>query len=776
MKRDNNENNEVKVGVGYPAFQLAKALANEAATVSQNSKSAKWIQAIKGMLSGDIKVGERTPVKSIPAWATLEVLTGGFATGNLLAGGKLTNYECELLEKLNLKEDKNARLNLNQYFITEEGVCELQRVLENGCYVISVPEEAALLCIAALLKKDNPKDAQKILEEITPFFDRIRFYPKQTTETVELPESGEVFVQSVGQVKAGLNKDKQNKLIIGQKNSIEVWRPFYDEMIDLLVDSYSIRLSSCADSNSSDVRPFSRINIEWLEKREELLIKYESLKSSVPLSKKWSKSGSQFAKLLEAITQFSSESVFLEKHAKYVHQAVQRYLKKHGLKNSESRRAMRELQQLQCKAPEHRYLKKVLVERLSDLEQFKGLTEIDGVSHNTTENETLRGKIPVNTSMPNYLVKKLERAKVDSIENLIKKRVITSGDTVAGLLPQISGDVLSDAFKDENLKRLFRNVYVSFRKRRSLLLLNLQSQVKIGEIPWLKALERYRDVSVDVKSTAERVLEEIVKIALFNFPQAIIPNKLLQELRSLLQRSELDLPMVDEVAADIFMGEFSSKFAKSAFIAARHLKGSLYEKYYAIDYSQILEECAPSNGAWTSRQANSFSKICNERVSSRSNYGWSVAANGVVIEQQQIITTQNMAQLLGLFDLKLQARENIEKAVMSCFSWICRRQQMKITDYHAKLVMVKNTAYAWRQMILFLSQFDREEQIRITKQLQAYLDQQTEVFREKFDPILSRLSDLVNDEEPRIGYIFTGWTTVTHRLLREKNEQNSNCS
>ena len=38
-----------------------------------------------------------------------------------------------------------------------------------------------------------------------------------------------------------------------------------------------------------------------------------------------------------------------------------------------------------------------------------------------------------------------------------------------------------------------------------------------------------------------------------------------------------------------------------------------------------------------------------------------------------------------------------------CFQWACRRQQMKIAEWHARLTLVKNTAYAWRQMVFFLA-------------------------------------------------------------------------
>lgn len=40
------------------------------------------------MNNGVINVGSRRPV-NVPEWVTLEVVTGGFATGKYLAGGEI---------------------------------------------------------------------------------------------------------------------------------------------------------------------------------------------------------------------------------------------------------------------------------------------------------------------------------------------------------------------------------------------------------------------------------------------------------------------------------------------------------------------------------------------------------------------------------------------------------------------------------------------------------------------------------------------------------------
>jgi hypothetical protein len=58
---------------------------------------------------------------------------------------------------------------------------------------------------------------------------------------------------------------------------------------------------------------------------------------------------------------------------------------------------------------------------------------------------------------------------------------------------------------------------------------------------------------------------------------------------TLAKQADLDVPIVGEVAADIFMGEFTQKYADAAITAAELLQDSLYERYYDIDYSTFLK-------------------------------------------------------------------------------------------------------------------------------------------------------------------------------------------
>src|SRR5262245_31627598 len=91
------------INPGYALGQLARVLTTRSqheqpeARARAEARADRWQQVLRGMLDGTHTPGSRTPIRDVPAWATLEVVKGGFATGNLLAGGPLQPHEMALL-------------------------------------------------------------------------------------------------------------------------------------------------------------------------------------------------------------------------------------------------------------------------------------------------------------------------------------------------------------------------------------------------------------------------------------------------------------------------------------------------------------------------------------------------------------------------------------------------------------------------------------------------------------------------------------------------------
>ena len=157
MMSERDEGN-FSVNPGYANWQLAKAL--RTAETSDNADTRdralarveKWQQVFNNIASGSVSYGSRTPIKDVPVWATPEVVTGGFVTGNLLAGGPLLNHEKEIALSAGLNVSESyLRKSLNLWFVTDDGLAMLNDMLHSGKYKVQVPEEAALLTVALLL-------------------------------------------------------------------------------------------------------------------------------------------------------------------------------------------------------------------------------------------------------------------------------------------------------------------------------------------------------------------------------------------------------------------------------------------------------------------------------------------------------------------------------------------------------------------------------------------------------------------------------------------------
>ncbi len=156
---------------GYVLGQLARALATGATHADPEvraraeRKVEAWKQVFQGMLTGALQVGARLPVAGAPAWATLEVVQGGFATGTLLAGGDLQPHERDLLARLPAVPAGSERAALNAFYLSDDGLAELQRLLASGCYRVHVPEEGALLVVAWLVQHHHGDAARNLLDE-----------------------------------------------------------------------------------------------------------------------------------------------------------------------------------------------------------------------------------------------------------------------------------------------------------------------------------------------------------------------------------------------------------------------------------------------------------------------------------------------------------------------------------------------------------------------------------------------------------------------------------
>jgi hypothetical protein len=268
---------------------------------------------------------------------------------------------------------------------------------------------------------------------------------------------------------------------------------------------------------------------------------------------------------------------------------------------------------------------------------------------------------------------------------------------------------------DPALAGLYEQAYAAFRRRRGLLLLNLESQVRFGELPWITALEPCRSPQRS-GAAARRALEQAVMLAVTAFPHALLPNPLVRELAALAGQAEIPLPLTEEVAADIFTGAFTVKWRLAAAAASRVMGGTLYGNYYDLPPESLWTARPRTAVQWGREIAVDFAELCDGRAAEAGAAGSRAARNGAVLEQSQILTTHNLAVLIDGLNLEDQLREQAPELARQALTWTVRRLSQPASQ-HAALIQVKNAAYAWRQALYLLSYCDPAYQLAQARQL-----------------------------------------------------------
>ena len=699
-------------GEKYAFLNLTKAL-----SAGSKKRVRQWRDVIAAMKLGELTVGSRTPVAGMPKWATPEVVRGGFATIAFAAGGDLQPHEIDLAEELSLlKSDaSHVRLALNNWHLTDEGLERLRTQATSGGFIAQTPEETALLTIALLLQ-DMPGSAEAVLSEITPFFDRLRFYPAPG----EVQNVDGAFVRTVKEVREQLSGKRPRSQIVIQHNTLTRWIPLYDRLIDLLAEHGR-------HNWNSDVN-------EWFRDYDRA--------SSEPTALRWMKESGQFQRGRRALIKLRDGDEVPKGMLRDVQTIVRRHRSRYG--EAGARSAYRESQLEQDVKVWHDAVAQIVATRLGILPPDIGIAEPSAISGPIKPDEAIEGA-PSGELLPKSFTHSIHSARMAPIDELVQGGQIAAPEILAKVLPQITSGIYADGLPTKAETEVCRRLYRAFNNRRSLLLLNLESQVRLEELPWAQALLQRRAGGSDGQAVARQALTELVRLSLTHFPHVIFPNPLIQEFSALSKLAGMDIPFTNEIAADIFMGAFSAQFLKAANISLSYYKDTLYARYYALP--------AP-------RRDLRLAEICARRAGLSSTNSWSVASNGMILEQQQIITSHNLAQVVSALDLR---DLSFGEMARHCFEWISRRQQTPLTEWRAKLQMTKNTAYAWRQMVAFMSELSSEEQCETLAEIQKTAVEQSSDFQTRFTPALTGLERAIaGDQALAPDQVFLGWVQGRH--------------
>ncbi|MEV0698540.1 hypothetical protein AB0I53_11565 [Saccharopolyspora sp. NPDC050389] len=700
---------------GYAAAQWAKAVARTAEDAGDSAleKVRRWEDVLAGMASGQIAVGARTPVADTPAWVTLEVAHGGFATGRYLAEAPLSEDEAARLAELPAgAPGESDRDRLNLWYLGDAGRAELLQALRSGRYRVEVPEEAALAVAVLLLDAGFAEQTLELVAELRPLMHRLRFSPR--LEPAARPAGMAVRLVPVSEAVAALRVVRMPAQLATMRETLGVWNPLYDRLVELWCSTVDGELPQLDEHGS--VRggwPCRRWPADWAYERARWLDDYAEACRNHPPSGRHAKRKSNFTRLLGALQACPDDSAALSpREVGWIRRALANSVTRHG--GPGARDEVRARQAGAVTAPTYAALAELLAARLGGYPADGGVPSLDPIAAAVSEQDTAAGEIPLGTAIPAHLVEKAARALEAPVDELVRRGVITSGDVLARVLPQLTSRFASADLDDPALAELFEQTYTAFRRRRSLLLLNLEHQVSFDELPWVRSLDCCRSSRPNGELAAYRALQQGTMLALTSFPHALLPNPLIREIGALATLAGVRHPLVDEVAADIFMGTFTKKWRDAAELASRTMSGTLYAAYYDL----------PSESQWAQpsrkrmrRTADDFAELCAERAGEAGSSGNFVARNGAVLEQSQILTTHNLAVLVHGLDLTDQVRERAPELARRTFDWVVRRLAQRTDDHHAALIQVKNVAYAWRQAIFLLGFCDPEVQLSQVREL-----------------------------------------------------------
>ncbi|MFK4107141.1 hypothetical protein [Streptomyces sp. NPDC002176] len=752
------------VSSAYPEAQLARAfttaLTHEDADTRRRAdvRGQRWRQVLAGMTTGRLSIGTRTPVNGLPPWVTPEVVRGGFATGTASAGGPLQVHETEAARNLGVTAERRA---LFTHCLTEPGLAWLWARLDNGDYEIGVPEEAALLTMAWLVRHGETGAALNLVAELEPLADRLRFLPRPATGPTP-DATAAVHRRTVSDAVGTLERRRPNPAVEAQREALAVWQPFSDELL-------THWLRTARDGRVLERAP----EAHWLAHGEALLNRYRLLAAEHTRCTKHRNPKENLGILRGALEEVVAGRELDTRRLGLLRHAVVSMVRRRGIPGSTAHTALRRRQSEQAALPSHHALAQLVLRRLALLPQETGISDVAPLLRAVTEEEGRESGLPAGSDIPAAICHAVESALSAPLGMLVERGVVPSAEVLAELVPQLVAATTAQAYGDETLRVLMTANYRAFRNRRSLLLLNLERQVRVDELPWVRAVSGQRSAEAGTPDDegALGVLRQLGELTVQAFPGTILPNPLIREFGVLGRQGDLGTPFVEELAADIFMGTFSPKFLKAARTAGELLGGTLYERYYGIDYAAIRDlaviesAAAParSHGAHTSP---GFARLCAERAGTASR-SRSVAANGTVIEQAQILTAHNLATLVHR--VGITPRPGWADLASRCFVTVCRLTA-RVHHNPRPLGTIKDAAYAWRQLVFHLALCPPEEQRRVIAGLDEEMARHPAHVATRLTPALNGLTLIAeggafgDDGTADDGRArrFLGWSTGGH--------------
>ena len=507
-------------------------------------KVSEHVEVITGVLTKGASIGGRTD-HGRPAWVTPEITKSGFSSGNHLAGGPLKQHELDIIKDIDDKTDVSSiRYAINKWCLTDKKGQEwITDLAKSGQYGANTMEELAIMSIVLVGKR---KKTSELVSEIEPWFKDLRFFPEPKSVNLSelaVPRSSIWSVERLHQRLHGETSTLVHSMDL-KKHSMVKLEKFNESYVAIYNKSKEILqlFYGRKTRRSNNVESFKAFVFDVKKVMNEFGLEKRIAKSTA-------------GKLLDAIEVFIEFGMETKK-------SFLKHIEFH-VGNASSKIELR------SRTPED--MIKHLQSSIDGIKEFMNIIEPMRDSSGI-EKETVDG---LSLKFPD-LKKSIGKTTLGTLTELCDYGLIDSAEMFADQVVTISAISHSTAFKKGPYQVLARNMYSTFSARRSKLLLNLETQVKMSEIPWFTVFEEvFRVKVIDTDEISKSVFLDYLS----NFPGTQMPNNFVDVMSRQLGRNGL----VKEIAADIFMGQFVKTFGAQAKERESVLgEDTPYGSYYSV--------------------------------------------------------------------------------------------------------------------------------------------------------------------------------------------------
>ncbi|MEM8710075.1 MAG: hypothetical protein AAGG01_03920, partial [Planctomycetota bacterium] len=578
----------------------------------------------------------------------------------------------------------------NLYYLGEAGSQRLLELAREGALRMRFPEQGALLALAWLREEGYDEEAATLLEEISPLLSRLRFFPDEGEPRRAGSES--VRVLNVLGLKEKLQRRAPNDAVETMREVLAVWRPMTESFV-----AHALRVDEGPEA-------------DWFDALVPILDGYDRAVNRWRRAVRPHRRKENLGALVACFREARGSRSLSEAARRRILAVAKRWSARHGAPGSTRRAARRAAELQSIAAPSHAHLAHAVANQLKGQDPERGLTDPEALAQQALGDPAAEGarELPVSVS------RLLDGAREASLEELIERGAVRSLETVAKLLPQLVAPIHALRHIDPVCATLVREAYEAFSRRRSLLLLNLSRQVRLEDLPWMAAVYARARVSEDSVEVERALMRRVQAIMTRSFPGTVMPNPLTRELATVTRTMDGEWPWVEEIAADIFMGTWTDKFVAACRRAGARMRGTLYERYYGLGYSDLEAIQRPAD----------LTVLTGRRIEPWLRSRGGVAEFGMHVEFVLLLATQNMALLEEAAGSSFggESASAAEAALLSSI----RTTQTENPDFRTRARARRRSAYAWRQGVYHLSHASEEETTQVLRRIREELRDRSE--------------------------------------------------